>query len=84
MKLPESEWHYYEDGTRTNRIKKYSFYEDRRTESSLFKIPETCKVEVLTYSGVKDELEEFIGVYNESKFDGLIFEKIYESNKYIL
>ncbi len=72
----KSIWDYYEDGSR-GRILSYSFYKDRMTEGSIFKIPETCKTEVLIYSDIKNKEEEFIPLYEKHKLTGLIFEEIY-------
>ncbi len=66
----------YPDGTR-GRILSYSFHADRISESCLYKIPETSKVDVLTYSGIKDPEDEFYSLYFEHKLKGLIFEEIY-------
>jgi hypothetical protein len=72
-----SEWDYYDDGTK-GRILKYGFHPNRvKVESSIFKIPETCKVDIFTYSGVKDKEDEFYGLYKENNLTGLIFEELY-------
>jgi hypothetical protein len=76
----ESKWDYYNNGMR-GRILKYMFYEKRLTESSIFKIPETSKGDVLTYSGLKDEDDEFYSLYLKHGFKGLIFDEIYDSGE---
>jgi hypothetical protein len=66
----------YEDGT-NGRILKYVFHINRFPESSIFKIPESSKTEVLTYSGLKDSDDEFVGLYLKNEFTGLVFEEIF-------
>lgn len=61
-------------------IKKYAFYEDRITESTLFKIPQTARVQVLTYCDVKDPEDEFYYLYHSLGFSGLTFECLYSSD----
>ncbi|MDO3628861.1 hypothetical protein [Mucilaginibacter sp. BT774] len=70
-----SKFDYYDDGTK-GRILKYAFHR-RLTESSIFKIPETSRGEILTYSGVKDAEDEFYSLYKQLKFTGLKFEELY-------
>lgn len=73
-----SQWDFYDDGSRAN-IKEYAFYSNRLSESSIFKIPQTSRTEILTYSGIKDEDDEFIAVYNKLNFAGLIFTEIFSN-----
>jgi len=68
-------WNYYENQTRDG-ILKYAFHNKRFTESSIFKIPETSKTEILTYSGFKDPIEEFYSLYIQYAFEGLLFDQI--------
>jgi hypothetical protein len=68
-------WDIYDDGTK-GRILQYSFHHGV-SESSLFKIPETSRIDVLTYSGVKDSSDEFYSLYKKSGFTGLEFKEIY-------
>jgi len=68
-------WHIYDSGEK-GHILQYSFY-DSVSESSLFKIPETSKVEILTYSGIKDDTDEFYTLYKKMGFTGLIFRELY-------
>jgi hypothetical protein len=75
----DTEYDYYEDGTRSNRILKYSFHENRFHESSIFKIPETANIQILTYTGLKSLEDEFYTAYQQSGLAGLIFEEIYSS-----
>ncbi len=72
----KSEFDLYDNGER-GRILKYSFHRDRFSESSIFKIPETSKTEILTYSGVKSEEDEFYSKYLQTDLRGLTFEEIY-------
>jgi hypothetical protein len=72
----KSTWNFYPDGTK-GRLLKYSFHKERLTDSSIFKIPETCKSEVLTYSGIGDAEEEFIYLYHKHRLSGLIFEEVF-------
>jgi hypothetical protein len=72
----KTKWAIYEDGTK-GRILEYSFYESRLSESPLFKIPETSKAEILTCSHDYDD--DFINLYRELGFTGLVFDEIYSS-----
>lgn len=74
-----TKWDIYNDGSR-GRILDYSFFRDRISESTIFKIPQTCRSEILTYSGVKDEDDEFIKMYHNLGFTGLIFELVWQSH----
>lgn len=69
---------YYKDGTK-GRILKHAFHESRLSESSIFKIPETVKTQVLTYTGVKAPHDEFYTAYMESGLKGLTFELLYSN-----
>jgi hypothetical protein len=66
----------YDDGSR-GRILKHAFYKDRISESSIFKIPETSRVEILTYTDVHDKDDEFFYLYKSLNFTGLKFEELY-------
>lgn len=66
-------WDYYSDGTK-GRILKHHFISDRVINSStLFKIPETSKTEIFTFSGIMDSSDEFFHVYNDNGLTGLKF-----------
>jgi hypothetical protein len=65
----------YEKGS--GPIKKYAFHAARLTESPLFKIPETCKSEILTCEGLKDADDEFKGRVERLRLRGLIFEEVW-------
>lgn len=64
----------YEKGS--GPIKKYAFHANRLTEAPLFKIPETCKSEILTCEGLKDPDDEFKGRVERLGLKGLIFEEV--------
>ncbi|QIL41652.1 hypothetical protein G7074_21715 [Pedobacter sp. HDW13] len=68
-------WNYYEDGTQ-GQIRNPVFYSDGYMESSIFKIPETSRAEIFTYSGMKNEDDEFYSLYKKLGFTGLVFEEI--------
>ena len=71
-----TKWDIYDDGSK-GRIIDYSFYEGRLSESTLFKIPQTSKSEILVYSGIKDEGDEFMKLYQKLGFTGLVFDEIF-------
>lgn len=73
----KTKWQLYDDGTK-GRILEYSFYENRMSESQIFKIPETSKVEILTYSNDYDD--DFVNLYKDLGFTGLVFDEIYNSD----
>jgi hypothetical protein len=62
------------------RVTQYSFHPNRLSESSLFKIPETCKIEILTFTGLKGYEEEFKSMYEDHSFTGLSFEELWSGN----
>ncbi len=55
----------------------YSFHKHRFTESSLFKIPETHKSEILVVEGLKDPEDEFRYIVESAGLKGLIFQEIW-------
>jgi len=59
---------------RKGRLISPALYDNRMTESSIFKIPETCKTEMYCYSGVKDADLEFKYLYEKLGFTGLEFQ----------
>lgn len=59
------------------RIEKYVFIRSRLTETPLFKIPETCRGEILTAEGLKDPEDEFKFNVESSGLQGLIFEEVW-------
>lgn len=70
-------WKYSKRSGAKIGIEKYSFHPNRIPEPPLFKIPETSKSEILTYSGIKDPEDEFITAYNKSGLLGLLFEELW-------
>ena len=58
-------------------IEKYAFHPERLTETPLFKIPETCRAEILTCEGLKDPEDEFKGRVEQLGLKGLIFEELW-------
>jgi hypothetical protein len=70
----KTEW-LYEKGRLP--IKTYAFHKCRFTEAPLFKIPETCKTEILTLEGLKDADDEFKGRVERLGLKGLIFEEVW-------
>ena len=72
----KTEWDYYSDGTK-GRILKLSLHKNRiMNESTIFKIPETCKNDIYCFADVKDKSDEFYHIYEENKLSGLIFKEI--------
>lgn len=67
---------------RKGRILKYSFHPNRFSESSIFKIPETKEVDILTLCREKGGAEDyFYQAYQESGLRGLDFEEIWSDGK---
>ncbi|CAN5539923.1 hypothetical protein BH09VER1_BH09VER1_23970 [soil metagenome] len=59
-------------------IQQYAFNVERLPNSSIFKIPETKKVNILAYSGrAKSPVDEFLSVFLELKIAGLKVEEIW-------
>jgi len=58
----------------------FTIRERRRATSTIFKIPQTCRAEILVTEGMKDPEDEFKYVVEKSKFGGLLFEKLWDSN----
>lgn len=63
------------------RIERYAFHASRFTEVPLFKIPETCRGDILTVSGLKDPEDEFKHRVESAGLTGLLFEEIWSSDK---
>jgi hypothetical protein len=63
-------------------VEKHFFKPDRFTQSPIFKIPETCRAEVLTFAGqFVNPYDEFIENYHASGFAGLEFTKLWSSEQ---
>lgn len=77
----KSKFDYYEDGTK-GRVLEHVFHKDRYGETSIFKIPETRKIHVLTFSGLRDPGEEFYTAYLKSGLTGLHFEELYRDDEH--
>jgi hypothetical protein len=60
-------------------IRRYEFQPDRFAESDLFKIPETCKAEILCVQGRKDPRDSFWHAIEANRLKGLRFEEIWVS-----
>lgn len=76
----ESVFDYYKDGSK-GRILEYVFHNNRFSESTIFKIPETVGTEIFTYTGIKDISEEFYYGYTRSGLSGLSFNLTYSNEK---
>ena len=72
----KSEWRRGPAGEKIS-LKNYAFHRNRMPESSLFKVPEDNYSSVLTYVGLKDPEDEFIGRYQALGLTGLIFEELW-------
>lgn len=60
-------------------IVRYAFDVDRMTQSPIFKIPETRRAEILTFSGrFACAEDEFMSVFTQTKFTGLKFEPVWK------
>jgi hypothetical protein len=71
-----AQWDYYDDGSK-GRILAYKFHENRiGNESTIFKIPETCKTDIFCYTDARNEDDQFYYLYHKHKLTGLIFEEI--------
>lgn len=75
-----SEWRIDNRSGRRLTLKRYAFRNGFLSESSLFKIPETVRAEVLVYSGVKDRGDEFMGRYFDSNLAGLKFHELWRQD----
>ncbi len=72
----QTSWSYYDDGSR-GRILRFAFHNKGFSESSIFKIPETSRAQILSYSGLKDSDDEFFSLYHKLGFTGLVFEELF-------
>ena len=70
-------WYYYERTGRKGNILKYKFHEWRiQNESTIFKIPETCKTDIFCFTDERDEDDQFYYLYHKHNLTGLIFKEI--------
>lgn len=58
-------------------IKSYAFHANRFSESPLFKIPETCRTDILTIEGMKDPDDEFKPRVEKLGLTGLVFDELW-------
>jgi hypothetical protein len=63
------------------RIKEYEFIENRFSESTLFKIPETAGGEVLTVAGMKDPQDEFKAIVEQKELKGILFDELWSNEE---
>jgi hypothetical protein len=72
-----SEWrHSPFTGQRISPLR-YVFHPDRFSESTLFKIPETRRAEILVVEGLHDPEAEFRYAVEQGNLKGLIFEELW-------
>ncbi len=74
-----SEWVLGKDTGKRIRIERYVFFPDRFSESTLFKIPETRRGQLLTVEGVADPEQEFKPTVEKLGLTGLKFEPLWSS-----
>jgi hypothetical protein len=77
----ETEWEISPDNSAKLWINKFSFHPDRVLESTLFKIPETYRGDVLTYADAIDPEDEFYFEYQKSGLKGLLFERLWSDDE---
>lgn len=76
----KTQWTYGESGKTRVEITEYVFHPNRFSESPLFKIPETCRGEVLLVEGLYDPEDEFRYVVEQHGLEGLVFEELWSSD----
>ncbi|MEZ6192088.1 MAG: hypothetical protein R3C45_12490 [Phycisphaerales bacterium] len=69
----KTEWHTSSTSGKRLSIKRHVLHKNRLFESPLFKVPESCRASVLTFSGMKDARDEFKSRYEEAGLTGLYF-----------
>ena len=75
-----TEWELGKSTGKRIRIEKYAFHYDRLPESSVFKIPETRRGEILCYEGVKDPEDELKPYVESHGITGLKFTELWASD----
>ena len=75
-----TEWVYGRTTGAKIDIKRYAFHANRLTETPLFKIPETCRAEILTFEGLKAPEDEFKFRVESSGLTGLIFDELWSDS----
>jgi hypothetical protein len=76
----KTEWLRASDGSKTE-IRRYAFDPGRFTQSSLFKIPETCRGSVLTWELDHSPENEFKAFVEKNGLSGLLFDELWDSEK---
>ena len=76
--VENTEWRVSSSGVKTG-IVRHVFHPNRFTESTLFKVPETSRGELLSYAELKDENDEFKGRYKDLGLAGLVFEELWQA-----
>jgi hypothetical protein len=76
----KTEWEIDEETGDKAWIDKYAFHPERFSESSLFKIPETSRGEILLVEGLLAPEEEFRYLVKEAGLEGLKFEELWRSD----
>lgn len=77
----KTRWVYGQSTGKPIRIAKYVFKSSRFTEVPLFKIPETCRGEILTIEGLKDPEDEFKFNVESKGLTGLLFKELWDSER---
>ena len=77
-----TEWVIGSEGMKL-RIKRYAFHPDRllQSDSSIFKIPEQRRGDVLTYVATNDPEREFKPAVERLGLKGLVFEEVWSDEK---
>jgi len=75
-----SEWVYGKKTGKPIRIAKYAFHRDRMPESSIFKIPQTARADILCYEGLKDPVDEFKPTVEKRGLTGIKFRELWQSD----
>lgn len=75
---PKTDWLLADDGSKVE-IRRHMFDATKLTDSSIFKIPETRRGDVLTWERDCDPKTEFKAFVEENGLTGLIFKEIWNS-----
>jgi hypothetical protein len=75
----KTKWIYGKSTGAKIQIERYAFHLNRMTETPLFKIPETCKSDILTATGLVDPEDEFKFHVESNGLQGLRFEELWNS-----
>lgn len=74
----ESQWELDKHTGARVRLREHAFYATRLTETPLFKIPETCRSEILTVDGLIHPEGEFKHCVAANSLEGLRFEEVWQ------